>query len=1024
MTEINKKQYTVDVKVMNYLLQAMPNDIYNSVDACKNAKEIWERIKRLMYGSDVANHIRHSRLIDEFDKFTTKEGELLESVYERLTTLVNIMDHNNVCPILVSINTNFLNFLQPERLSRGVTRGFSRREAYNFNDVISSSNHQKFSTPTNDRLRTSSNTRNKAVNQDGRVDIQTRNAGRQNRNQAFNVGNENEKSNQVVQRVPRTESNLGKANGQCYNCNEKGHYTCDGQKPRVSDVKYFREQMLLAMKDEAESNLNAKENDFSNLNTEENYFMLDNCFGDEILEELTVAIIMMAQIQQADDNAVTKPTYDAKAVSKVNASHKAHKQVNHVKRKTIIHASDDDQIDSSIIFDDPYVENNGGTFEHDSNDHDEYHNIQILAYNVQKDVKEKKRLKTISFKENKELEREMHADKDTIERILKEKDKIESDFFKIEKEKIIIQHETQLAKKAFKEQENQYLEDIVDLKEKLSSHDRIVYKMSQSIQTIYMLGKTPNKVYDPFLKAGLARSFMTISELKNKLKTFEKGKGVNTKFDKSATSGKLLCVTPLPNNIAVQARKVSNPEDKIDRSKPATLHSTQKKEQSQKQNVNDIARGMYRITKTETHMPVSKANMNVSNSTGVESSNSVSRPKSKDTKSKNRVLKNTNIKSSSAHVQKVSSSVSIDSNKCEIMNSTICQSNASVLNTKTVNAVNDGSNIVCVSCGKDVFMLSYEKCVAHYALSKDSKVIQLVLWIVDSGCPKHMNGNLKLLRNFVEKFMRTVRFGNDHFATITGYGDYVQGNLTICHVYYVKGLGHNLLSVGQFCDGDLEVTFRSNTFYVWNLEGDDLLTGSREFNLYTISISELAASSLVCLMSKDTSTKSWLWHRRLSHLNFDTINQLTSKDLVDGLPKIKYHKDHLCSACEQGKSKKSSFPSKLVPSTKSKLKLLHMDLCRPMRVESINGKEYILVIVNDYSRYTWVYFLRTKDEAPDMIINFISQVQRNLKAQILKILIDNGTEFKNEKLRSLYAKLGIVHHTSIARTPQQNGVVE
>ncbi|GJZ75291.1 retrovirus-related pol polyprotein from transposon TNT 1-94 [Tanacetum coccineum] len=407
------------------------------------------------------------------------------------------------------------------------------------------------------------------------------------------------------------------------------------------------------------------------------------------------------------------------------------------------------------------------------------------------------------------------------------------------------------------------------------------------------------------------------------------------------------------------------------------------------------------------------------------------------------------------------------------MHSTVCQSNASVLNTKIVNTINDGSNIVCVSCGKNVFMIPHEKCVARYALSRDSmvkialfttpiavksknlratsvvaksgfsvaktptttnkvssasslspdsdqsrtlsnymktkiatsrkwqkwfeyqpcfnwtpnsktaqltpsvskssnSVTQLILWIVDSGCSKHMTGNLKLLRNFVEKFIGTFCFRNDHFAAITGYRDYVQGNLTICHVYYVEGLGHNLFSVGQFWYGDLEVAFPSNTCYVRNLKGGDLLTSSRKSNLYAISISELAASSLVCLMSKATSTKSW----------------------------------------------------KKQPSTESKLELLHMDLCGPMRVESIIGKKYILVIVDDYSRYTWVYFLRTKDEAPDMIINFMNQIQRNLKAQILKIRTDNGTELKNEKLRSFYAKLGIVHHTSTAQTPQQNGVVE
>ncbi|GJW06363.1 hypothetical protein Tco_1568786 [Tanacetum coccineum] len=115
MTEINKKRYIADVRVMNYLIQAIPNDIYNSVDACKTSKEMWERIKRLMYGSDVTNHVRYSRLMDEFDKFAAKEGESLESMYERLTTLVNIMDRNNVRPISVSINTKFLNCLQPER---------------------------------------------------------------------------------------------------------------------------------------------------------------------------------------------------------------------------------------------------------------------------------------------------------------------------------------------------------------------------------------------------------------------------------------------------------------------------------------------------------------------------------------------------------------------------------------------------------------------------------------------------------------------------------------------------------------------------------------------------------------------------------------------------------------------------------------------------------------------------------------------------------------------------------------------
>ncbi|GKA95371.1 hypothetical protein Tco_0817409 [Tanacetum coccineum] len=144
--------------------------------------------------------------------------------------------------------------------------------------------------------------------------------------------------------------------------------------------------------------------------------------------------------------------------------------------------------------------------------------------------------------------------------------------------------------------------------------------------------------------------------------------------------------------------------------------------------------------------------------------------------------------------------------------------------------------------------------------SRDNVVIQIVQWIVGSGCLKHMTDNLKLLKFFIKKFVGIVCFRNDHFAAITGYSDCVHGNVTICHVYYVEGFGHNLFSVAQFYDGDLEVAFRSKTCYVCNPKGDDLFTGARESNLYTISILDMVASSPVCLMSKATSTKSWLWH--------------------------------------------------------------------------------------------------------------------------------------------------------------------
>nr|GEW64279.1 hypothetical protein [Tanacetum cinerariifolium] len=281
------------------------------------------------------------------------------------------------------------------------------------------------------------------------------------------------------------------------------------------------------------------------------------------------------------------------------------------------------------------------------------------------------------------------------------------------------------------------------------------------------------------------------------------------------------------------------------------------------------------------------------------------------------------------------------------------------------------------------------------------QVIQICLWCVDSGCSKHMTENLKLLINFFWKFLGTVCFGNDHIAAFLGFGDLQWGNILITRVYFVKGLGHNLFLVGQFFDLDLEVTFRRNTCFVRNLEGVDLLSGNRKTNLYTINLHEI-----------------------LSHLNFDTINDLAKNDLVTGLPKFKYHKEHLCSSCEQGKSRRASHPPKPVPNSRQRLYLLHMDLSGPMRIASINGKRYILVIVDDYSHYTWVQFLRLKDEAPEVIKTFLKRITILVQSHVIIIRTDNGTEFKNQVLKEYFDSVGISHQVSSIRTPQQNRVVE
>ncbi|GJX83633.1 retrovirus-related pol polyprotein from transposon TNT 1-94 [Tanacetum coccineum] len=307
----------------------------------------------------------------------------------------------------------------------------------------------------------------------------------------------------------------------------------------------------------------------------------------------------------------------------------------------------------------------------------------------------------------------------------------------------------------------------------------------------------------------------------------------------------------------------------------------------------------------------------------------------------------------------------------------------------------------------------------HHRISSISKKTKSVTACNDSSNSRTSNVN-------AVKLSGTVVLGKDTVCSniLWFIGELIPRNVMIKRVYYVEGLNHNLFSVGQFCDADLEVAFRKSTCFVRDLQGNDLLTGSRGSDLYTISLQETTSSTPICFMAKASPTQAWLWHRRLSHLNFDYITLLSKKDIVTGLPKLKYVKDQLCSSCEMGKAKRSSFKTKAVPSSKGRLNLLHMDLCGPMRVASINGKKYILVIVDDYSRYTWTLFLRSKDETPEVLKDFLTMIQRNLQAQVITVRTDRGTEFLNKTLHAYFKEEGIKHQTSIARTPEQNGVVE
>ncbi|GKE54114.1 retrovirus-related pol polyprotein from transposon TNT 1-94, partial [Tanacetum coccineum] len=251
-------------------------------------------------------------------------------------------------------------------------------------------------------------------------------------------------------------------------------------------------------------------------------------------------------------------------------------------------------------------------------------------------------------------------------------------------------------------------------------------------------------------------------------------------------------------------------------------------------------------------------------------------------------------------------------------------------NLRTMNQVDSSSSSKRTLSKLGKYGNPQAKCLPVLVFNGDPQVVQNVLWYLDSGCSKYMTEDRSRLRNFLKKFIGTVRFGNDHFGAIMGYGDYVIGDSVISKVYYVDGLRHNLFSVRQFCDSDLEVAFRKHSCYVRDTDGVELIKGSRSSNLYTISVEDMMKPSPIGLLSKASKNKSWLWHRRLKHLNFGTINDLARKDLVRGLPRLKFEKDHLCSACQLGKSKKHTHKPKTENTNLEVLNTLYIDLCRPM----------------------------------------------------------------------------------------------
>nr|GEZ63811.1 putative ribonuclease H-like domain-containing protein [Tanacetum cinerariifolium] len=304
--------------------------------------------------------------------------------------------------------------------------------------------------------------------------------------------------------------------------------------------------------------------------------------------------------------------------------------------------------------------------------------------------------------------------------------------------------------------------------------------------------------------------------------------------------------------------------------------------------------------------------------------------------------------------------------------------------------------------------------------------------VIDSRCSRNMTGNMSYLSDFEEFNGGYVAIGgNPKGGKIFEKGKIRTSKLDFDDVYFVKELKFNIFSVSQMCEKKNNVFFTDTECLVLSpdfklsFESQVLLRVHKENNMYNVNLQNIVPSrDLTCLFAKATLDKSNLWYRRLGHINFKTMNKLVKGNLVRGLPTKVFENDHTCVACKKGKQHRASCKTKPISSVDQPLYKLHMDLFRPTFVKILNKKSNCLVVTDDYSRFTWVFFLATKDETSPILKTFITGLENQLSLKVKVIRSDNRTEFKNNDLNHLCGMKEIKREFSVPRTPQQNGIAE
>nr|GEW36325.1 reverse transcriptase domain-containing protein [Tanacetum cinerariifolium] len=898
-------------------------------DSCETAKEIWECDRQIMKGSDIREQEKKAKLFNECEKFTSIDAKSIESYYHRFMQLMNDLKRNKHFPENIALNLKFLNNLQPEwkrheevnelRVERLVKSHdplalmAHSQNSFNFpttyKDQSSSSTHSQQSFPINNKYKPqpllNQNCMQPPMTSLEDINDTTENVGGNGRNQFGQYARQvaqthqwyNAWQNGGVQVAQNALQNGGNQNGlvvvpgitnqsgtgnvvaarakgtgnrnqaRCYNCRELGHIArnCTAR-PRRQDAAYLQTQLLIAQKEEARIQLQAKEFDLmadhaSASGTQHDKAPVydtdgsaevqlnDNCYDNEIFSICT-------QEEQYLD--LLEPILEPELVPQND---------NHVT-----------SVASSMV-------QSGGTVETSFAPNEETRAHQETVYrNLVDQVAQVKRLQA-QLRDLKGKSSDTPSASNTLDLL---NHKLESKIVELEFQVVNYERETSYLNTTYK-------------------------NLFDSISSNWSHAKLHDLIYENTQLR--ARVFENTSEsMKN-----TSGTSVTLHMDKP----KLSVVTPHSKKLYASMSSHFVPQ-------PREFNVVKHR--------NVIAPGIFKINLSQ--MPRVDSVPNKQSSTSIRT-NPITNSQYHVIVEEN-VSSNTITASSTGEVKK---NVSVEDHCRTLLLSKNQKTMSSECNNIKLAIRNDKSKIVYDT---------YKQCLvtANHDAFLPSSVNAL------NSCANKLSANVFLSvnqkRHRIQKFLGTVRFGNDHIAAIW---DMVILNWEILQ------------------------SPRKNTCFIIDLDGVDLLKGNHFTNLYTINLYDIAPVSPICLMARATPTKSWLWHQRLSHLNFDTINDLAKNDLVSDLPKFKYAKEHLCPFCEQGKSKRALHPPKLVLNSKQRLHLLHMDLCGPIRVASIN-------------------------------------------APVIIVRTDNRTEFKNHALKEYFDSLGIRHEPSAAKTPQQNGVVE